>query len=233
MAAGGFFALDRASGAGYSVSRTEGTHQMRQRIPVTPVPERPPDVEAFFSFNDVRKSPARDGYRPAHRLTDTCLTTGVHYYYDVDSVPPNASARGTITFLSPEAYPHCLWVGKRIPMQEGAHVVGSRASTTRSCRRKSRKRERQSWLPPTAAMTESRGDDMHGKQSSKNKLKKRLLKRRQAMTRRWDKQSTRRPPKADGAHVCRPRSIFPAAHVAWENDWTFFRRSGGETLRGF
>ena len=78
---------------------------MRQRIPVTPVPERPPDVEALFSF-------------------DTCLTTGVHYYYDVDSVPPNASARGMITFLSPEAYPHCLWVGKRIPMQEGAHVVG-------------------------------------------------------------------------------------------------------------
>jgi len=97
---------------------------MRQRIPVTPVPERPPDVEAFFSFNDVRKSPARDGYRPAHRLTDTCLTTGVHYYYDVGSVPPGASARGTITFLSPENYPHCLWVGKRIPMQEGAHVVG-------------------------------------------------------------------------------------------------------------
>lgn len=97
---------------------------MRQRIPVTPVPERPPDVEAFFSFNDVRKSPARDGYRPAHRLTDTCLTTGVHHYYDVDSVPPNASARGMITFLSPEAYPHCLWVGKRIPMQEGARVVG-------------------------------------------------------------------------------------------------------------
>lgn len=63
---------------------------MRQRIPVTPVPERPPDVEAFFSFNDVRKSPARDGYRPAHRLTDTCLTTGVHYYYDVGSVPPGA-----------------------------------------------------------------------------------------------------------------------------------------------
>lgn len=124
MAAGGFFALDRASGVGYSVSRTEGTRQMRQRIPVTPVPERPPDVEAFFSFNDVRKSPARDGYRPAHRLTDTCLTTGVHHYYDVGSVPPGASARGTITFLSPEAYPHCLWVGKRIPMQEGAHVVG-------------------------------------------------------------------------------------------------------------
>ena len=97
---------------------------MRQRIPVTPVPERPPDVEAFFSFNDVRKSPARDGYRPVHRLTDTCLTIGVHHDYDVGSVPPGASARGTITFLSPENYPHCLWVGKRFPMQEGGHVVG-------------------------------------------------------------------------------------------------------------
>lgn len=32
---------------------------------------------------------------------------------------------------------------------------------------------------------------MRGKQSSKISLKKRLLKRRQALTRRWDKQSTR------------------------------------------
>ena len=39
--------------------------------------------------------------------------------------------------------------------------------------------------------------------------------------------------KADGAHVCRPRSIFFDAHVAEENDWAFFRRFGGETLRGF
>lgn len=33
---------------------------------------------------------------------------------------------------------------------------------------------------------------MRGKQSSKISLKKRLLKRRQALTRRWGKQSTRR-----------------------------------------
>ena len=33
---------------------------------------------------------------------------------------------------------------------------------------------------------------MRGKQSSKISLKKRLLKRRQALTRRWNKQSTRR-----------------------------------------
>ena len=72
---------------------------------------------------------------------------------------------------------------------------------------------------------------MRGKQSSKISLKKRLLKRRQAMTKRWGKQRTRRPPKADGAHVCRPRSIFFAAHVAEENDWTFFAPAGANSTR--
>jgi len=36
---------------------------------------------------------------------------------------------------------------------------------------------------------------------------------------------------ADGAHVCRPRSIFFAAHVAEENDWTSLRLQA-QTLRG-
>ena len=79
-----------------------------------------PDVEVIFEFNGTRKSPANDGYRPAHLITDNYLTTGIHHYYGVESVPP----KGTITFLSPESYPHCLWIGKKISIQEGAHVVG-------------------------------------------------------------------------------------------------------------
>ncbi len=86
--------------------------------------EEEPDVEAFFEFNGTRKTPAADGYRPAHLVVDNYLTTGVHHYYAVDSVPPNGTAKGTITFLSPEAYPHCLWIGKKINIQEGAHIVG-------------------------------------------------------------------------------------------------------------
>ena len=38
---------------------------------------------------------------------------------------------------------------------------------------------------------------------------------------------------ADGAHVCRPRSIFFAAHVAEENDWTFFAPAGANSTRFF
>ena len=39
-------------------------------------------------------------------------------------VPPNGTAKGTITFLSPEAYPHSLWIGKIINIQEGDRIVG-------------------------------------------------------------------------------------------------------------
>jgi hypothetical protein len=40
-------------------------------------------------------------------------------------------------------------------------------------------------------------------------------------------------PPAHKFHTCSLRSIFSAAHIAGKNDWIFFRRSGGETLRGF
>lgn len=84
-----------------------------------------PDVEVLFEFNGTRKGPVFNGYRPAHLVTDNYLTTGIHHYYEVDSVPPDGIAKGTITFISPEAYPHCLWVGKRINIQEGERIIGS------------------------------------------------------------------------------------------------------------
>ncbi|MCH5279170.1 MAG: hypothetical protein J1E60_05200 [Christensenellaceae bacterium] len=88
------------------------------------VMNRSPDVEVIFEFNGTRTRPAIDGYRPAHLVTDDHLTTGIHHYYEVESVPPDGTAKGTITFLSPEAYPHCLWIGKKINIQEGARIVG-------------------------------------------------------------------------------------------------------------
>ena len=85
---------------------------------------RLPDVEVIFRFNGMRKKPANDGYRPAHLVADNYLTTGIHHYYGVESIPPNGTGMGTITFLSPELYPHCLWIGKIISIQEGARIVG-------------------------------------------------------------------------------------------------------------
>lgn len=86
--------------------------------------DRPPDAEAVFEFNNTRKTPVADGYRPAHLVNGHCLTTGIHHYYNTDLVFPNSTAKGTITFITPEYYPNCLWIGKKINIQEGAHIVG-------------------------------------------------------------------------------------------------------------
>lgn len=83
-----------------------------------------PDVKVVFEFNGTRKHHCYDGYRPAHLVKDDYLTSGEHHYYDTDSVPPDGTAKGTITFITPEAYPGCLWNGKRISIQEGAKIIG-------------------------------------------------------------------------------------------------------------
>ena len=83
-----------------------------------------PDIEVFFEFNGARNTPVKNGYRPAHLINNRYLTTGVHQYFGVQTVAPNGTAYGTITFISPQAYPHCLWVGKKINIQEGSKIVG-------------------------------------------------------------------------------------------------------------
>lgn len=83
-----------------------------------------PDVEAIFEFIGTKKRYVTNGYSPCHLIKDNYLTTGVHHYYDSEFVDPSGSAIGTITFITPEEYSHCLWVGKKINIQEGAIVVG-------------------------------------------------------------------------------------------------------------
>jgi translation elongation factor EF-Tu-like GTPase len=89
---------------------------------------RDPDIEAeitlFSTAQGGRQSAALSGYRPAHKVRDDYLTTGVHNYDDGKELMPGGTTRGTITFLSPELYPHCLWVGREIDIQEGGRLVG-------------------------------------------------------------------------------------------------------------
>lgn len=82
-----------------------------------------PDVEAIFEFVGHRKNKIFEGYRPAHLIMDDYLTTGVHNYYNLEN-GSDEEIRGTITFITPEVYPACLWVGKKIAMYEGKNIVG-------------------------------------------------------------------------------------------------------------
>ncbi len=84
-----------------------------------------PDVEVIFKFNGTRKGPAYSGYRPAHLIKDDYLTTGVHNYIKPLVALPTSEIFGTISFITPEVYPHCLWIGKITNIQEGERIVGS------------------------------------------------------------------------------------------------------------
>lgn len=83
-----------------------------------------PDIEVRFQFNGTRKTPAKDGYFPAHFIREGCIIGGVHHYFGVDFVAPDGCAEGTITFIMPESIPHSLHVGMELPIMEGARVMG-------------------------------------------------------------------------------------------------------------
>jgi translation elongation factor EF-Tu-like GTPase len=87
-----------------------------------------PDVEAeitlFAPEAGGRSTPAFSGYRPGHKVRDDYITTGVHQYIDRGELAPGETALATITFITPEVYPHCLWVGREIDIQEGSRVLG-------------------------------------------------------------------------------------------------------------
>ena len=87
----------------------------------------PPDCEAIVTFVSTeeggRQGPARSGYRPHHQVRDDYLTTGIHEYIDGEWVHPGESVRAYITFITPEVYPQCLWLGRILSVGEGSRVV--------------------------------------------------------------------------------------------------------------
>jgi len=87
------------------------------------------DVEAEVTLlateRGGRRSPAATGHRPQHRVLPDYQTSGEHCYIGRTQLQPGETALATIKFLSPEAYPHCLWVGRVLEVAEGDRVVGS------------------------------------------------------------------------------------------------------------
>lgn len=80
-----------------------------------------PDIEVMFEFVDSNKEHVFEGYRPAHSVKEDYFTTGIHHY---DNLADTDNLNGTISFLSPDKYPGCLWVGKKIKFQEGKRLIG-------------------------------------------------------------------------------------------------------------
>ena len=85
---------------------------------------RNPDIEVTFTFLGVRHNPSVNGYRPTHQITYQLLTCGTHQYYGADHAPLKGTIDGTITFISPDAYPHSIRIGQVIPIMEGSRLIG-------------------------------------------------------------------------------------------------------------
>ena len=86
--------------------------------------ERPPDFEGVFLLLPGRGAAVQSGYRPQHVIHSNYQTSGEHKYLDVAKVNPGESARVAVRFITPEAYPRCLWKGRELSVQEGSRIVG-------------------------------------------------------------------------------------------------------------
>ena len=89
---------------------------------------RDPDIEAVVTLLSTkdggRQNASGSGYRPAHLVKENYLTTAMQYYIGQETLYPGESCLANIWFITPEAYPQSLWVGKNIQFQEGGRVVG-------------------------------------------------------------------------------------------------------------
>lgn len=80
-----------------------------------------PDIRVRITLK--RDEPVCSGYRPTHLIGDY-LTTGMQIYFKDGELRSGESVEGTITFISPEAYPHSLENGMEIPFYEGNRNTG-------------------------------------------------------------------------------------------------------------
>ena len=82
------------------------------------------DIEAIIENLRPSGNVMHSGYRPAHKVNDNYLTTGEIIFVDgLDLLYGNKSL-AYIKFITPEYYPNCLWVGKKIQIQEGSILTG-------------------------------------------------------------------------------------------------------------
>ncbi len=78
---------------------------------------------------NLRKSgnPFANKYRPIFKISNKqpYLTTGQISFKDENfMLKVNEKAEAYISFLSPEVYPHTLWVGKIVKFYEGGNLTG-------------------------------------------------------------------------------------------------------------
>lgn len=87
-------------------------------------PDSNADIEVVIQNNKPSICSICSGYRPAFKVKDDYLTSGIIRLIDCEELGYGKKSAAEIWFITPELYPNCLEVGQIIQFQEGKIVHG-------------------------------------------------------------------------------------------------------------
>ncbi len=91
-------------------------------------PPRPPDLIVNFSLTACRSDGSLkkviSGYRPIYKVRTDYWSSSHHEFVGATGVCTGQQCEAEVWLLSPEAYPHTFWLGRRVEVAEGSRVVG-------------------------------------------------------------------------------------------------------------
>lgn len=92
-------------------------------------PPRQPDIEVMFELTSLRGDGdikfVLSGYRPIYDACPDYWTSARHEFLGVERVNTGERALAEVWLLSPDAYPHSIWVGRKLRVAEGSRIVGT------------------------------------------------------------------------------------------------------------
>lgn len=94
-------------------------------------PLRQPDIEVMFELTslcfDGDQKIILSGYRPIYEIRADYWSSAHHEFVGVEQLMAGQRALAKVWLLSPEAYPHSLWAGRKLRVAEGSRIVGAAA----------------------------------------------------------------------------------------------------------
>jgi len=91
-------------------------------------PFRPPDLLVTFTLTSLTYEGTlkhvRTGYRPVYKIRPDYWTSARHEFADERSVTTGEQCLAEVWLVTPEAYPHTLWIGRVLEAAEGPRVIG-------------------------------------------------------------------------------------------------------------
>ena len=96
-------------------------------------PLRKHAAEVMFQLTTARLDGAAktvlSGYRPEYGVRPDYWTCTHHEFDNEVGVSTGQSQMARVWFLTPEIYPHTLWVGRVVEVREGSRTVGESTVT--------------------------------------------------------------------------------------------------------